>query len=103
MDRRLRCCACGTATRSRPTRCLLAAAAESKNKDNADGLRRLCRAPEHVRISLLRAVFILDGSPNIIDVRDEIERELYHAAPRDQIDHFVERLEGWWFGTVIRR
>ena len=28
--------------------------------------------------------------------------ELYHAAARDQIDHLVERLEGWWFGIVVR-
>lgn len=50
----------------------------------------------------MRAVTILDGSPNIIDVREEIARELYHAARRDQIDHLVERLEGWWFTVVIR-
>jgi hypothetical protein len=45
---------------------------------------------------------VLDGSPNIIDVRDEIVRELYHAAARDQVDHLVERLEGWWFGAVVK-
>ena len=45
---------------------------------------------------------ILDGSPNIIDVHDEIIRELYHAAVREQVEHLVERLEGWWFGTVIK-
>jgi hypothetical protein len=45
---------------------------------------------------------ILDGSPNIIDVREEIARDLHHAAPRDQIDRLVERLEGWWFAVVIR-
>ena len=45
---------------------------------------------------------ILDRSPNIIDVRDEITQKVYHAASRDQIDHLVERLEGWWFGVVIK-
>lgn len=81
---------------------LLAAAAESKNKDHTAAYAAYVALAEPVRLSLLRSVFILDGSSNIIDVREEIERELYHAAPRDQIDHFVERLEGWWFGTVIR-
>jgi hypothetical protein len=34
-------------------------------------------------------------------VRDEIVRELYHAAGRSQVGQLVERLEGWWFGVVI--
>jgi len=45
---------------------------------------------------------VLDGSPNIIDTCDEISRELYHAAGRENVDHLVERLEGWWFGIIIR-
>jgi C-terminal domain 7 of the ABC-three component (ABC-3C) systems len=81
---------------------LSAAAAKSKNKETAGARAAYLALPEEVRLSLLRAILILDGSPNIIDVRDEIVRELYHAAPRHQIDNLVERLEGWWFGVVIR-
>lgn len=81
---------------------LLAAAAKSKNKETAVARTAYLALPEEVRLSLLRAIHILDGSSNIIDVRDEIVRELYHAAPRDQIDNLVERLEGWWFGVIIR-
>lgn len=81
---------------------LLDASKKSRNKK----IEKVCAAyaalPENVRVSLLRSVLILDGSPNIVDVRDEIARELHHAAPRDQIDKLVERLEGWWFGAVIR-
>jgi hypothetical protein len=51
---------------------------------------------------LLKAVFILDSSPNIIDVQDEIARELYHAAGRAHVRQLVERLEGWWFTLVIK-
>jgi hypothetical protein len=81
---------------------LLAAAVKSKNKDLSAACTAYVALPEDVRLSLLRAVLILDGSSNIIDVREEIARELHHAAPRNQIDRLVERLEGWWFGTVIR-
>lgn len=81
---------------------LLAVAKSSTNKTIAKTCERYAKLSEHVRVSLLRAVTILDGSPNIIDVREEIEGELYHAAARDHIDKLVERLEGWWFGTVIR-
>jgi hypothetical protein len=64
---------------------LLAAAAESKNKEHATAYAAYTALAEAVRLSLLRSVIILDGSSNIIDVREEIERELYHAASRDQI------------------
>lgn len=81
---------------------LLATATRSKNKEHSAACSAYAALPEDVRLSLLRSVLILDGSPNIIDVREEIAHELHHAAPRDQIDNLVERLEGWWFGAVIR-
>lgn len=83
-------------------RLLMAAAKASKNKRIAKACEAYTGLSEHLRLSLLGSVFILDGSPNIIDVRAEIARELHHAAPRDQLDNLVERLEGWWFGAVIR-
>ncbi len=81
---------------------LMASAKASENKATEKARAAYAALPEHVRLTLLRSVMILDGSPNIIDVREEIERELHHAAPRDQIEKLVERLEGWWFGAVIR-
>ncbi len=81
---------------------LMAAAKSSKNQKIKDACASYVAQPDQVRLSLLRAVMILDGSPNIIDVREDIERVLHHAAPRDQIEKLVERLEGWWFGAVIR-
>jgi hypothetical protein len=80
---------------------LLAAIAKSTNQANSEAYAAYKALPDSLRLSLLKAIFILDGSTNIIDVRDEIVRELYHAAPRDQIEHLVERLEGWWFTVVI--
>lgn len=80
---------------------LMQTAAQSKSRENAAAYQAYTALPEEVRLNLLRAVTILDGSPNIVDVREEIVRELYHAAGRDQVEHLVERLEGWWFGTVI--
>lgn len=81
---------------------LMAAAKSSKNQKIQDACAAYAAQPDQIRLSLLRAVMILDGSPNIIDVREDIERVLHHAAPRDQIENLVERLEGWWFGAVIR-
>jgi len=81
---------------------LIAAAKGSDNKATEKARAAYAAVPEQLRLSLLKAVMILDGSPNIIDMREEIERELHHAAPRDRVDKLVERLEGWWFGAVIR-
>lgn len=81
---------------------LCAVASNSTNKENAEAYAAYTSLPEQLRLGLLRAVFVLDGSPNIIDVRDDIARELHRAAERDQIDKLVERLEGWWFGAVIK-
>lgn len=81
---------------------LIKTAVESKNQENAAAYAAYRELPEDARLNLLKAVLILDGSANIIDMRDEIERELYHAAGRDQIHNLVERLEGWWFGVVIK-
>jgi hypothetical protein len=81
---------------------LLAAATDSKNKENADAYAAYKTLSEDSRLVLLRAVLVLDGSPNIIDVRDDIVHAVYHATSRDHLDHFVERLEGWWFGVVIK-
>jgi len=81
---------------------LMAAAKASKNQKIADTCQAYAATAEQVRLSLLRAVMILDGSPNIIDVHEEITRELRHAAPRERLDKLVERLEGWWFGAIIR-
>lgn len=81
---------------------LLEAATNCKNKKIKDVCRTFRELPPEIRLSILQSVMILDGSPDILDVREDIVRELRHAAPRDQIESLVERLEGWWFGVVIR-
>jgi len=74
----------------------------SKSKHNADSYSAYMELSKQSRLSLLKAITILDGSPNIIDVFDEIVQELYYSAPRQQVPHLVQRLEGWWFSAVIK-
>lgn len=81
---------------------LIAAAESSDNQATEKARTAYVGLPEQIRLSLLKSVMVLDGSPNIIDVREEIAQGLHHAASRDQIDNLVERLEGWWFGAIIR-
>jgi hypothetical protein len=76
---------------------LLDAISKSTSRGNQKAYDAYRALPDRLRLSFLK-----DGSANIIDVRDEIVRELYHAAARDQVEHLVERLEGWWFSVVIK-
>lgn len=82
-------------------RVLLDTISQSQSVANSGAYAAYKALPDELRLSLLRSVLILDGSSNIIDVRDEIAIELYHAAGRDHVDLLVERLEGWWFTNII--
>ena len=65
---------------------LIVAAKTSDNKRTEVARSAYAALPEQTRIALLNAVTVLDGSPNIIDVREDIVRHLYGAAPREQMD-----------------
>ncbi len=77
-------------------------ASTSSSKENKEAYSEYTLLPAESRISLLKAIAILDGSPNIVDVFEEIVQELYYSAPKEQVPHLVERLEGWWFSTIIK-
>jgi hypothetical protein len=87
---------------SKAQQILLKTAAQSKNKANTESYEAFKILPEAQQLSLLRATTILDGSSNIIDVREEICREVRLAVSRDHLDQLFERLEGWWFGVVVK-
>jgi hypothetical protein len=80
---------------------LLGTADTSVAVDNQNAYTVYKSLSKEVRLSLLRAITVLDNAPDILDVVEDIRQTLYHAAPKEQIGNFVERLEGWWFGTVI--
>jgi hypothetical protein len=83
------------------TETLLAVASSSKNQSTATA-RQLFAALEPELLKLLIGnVWVFDNSPNIIDVRDELEQELAFAAPRDQINNYTDYLEGWWCSRII--
>jgi hypothetical protein len=86
----------------RADKILCETASKSSSKENKSAYVEYTSLPEESRISLLKAITILDGSPSIVDVVDEIVQELYYAAPKEQVPHLVERLEGWWFSTIIK-
>jgi hypothetical protein len=81
---------------------LVAVAETSKNESNKPAYTAFLKLLPEARLSLLRAIMVLDSSPNVIDVLDELSSELRHAVAKDHVQLFVERLEGWWFNVVVR-
>ena len=73
----------------------------SSNETNKTSYQTYTALSASQRMRLLRAITVLDGAPDILDVRDEIVQAVRLAAPKSHINQFVERLEGWWFGLVI--
>ena len=92
----------GSRDEQRADKILCETAAKSSSKDNKDAYAEYTSLAVENRISLLKAITILDSSPSIIDVFEEIVQELHYSAPKDQVPHLVERLEGWWFSTIIK-
>ena len=58
-------------------------------------------APE-MKLSLLRAVDVVDRSPTLADLEKLIEERLKMIAPRGKLDYARERIEGWWFGRLAK-
>lgn len=54
------------------------------------------------QIDLLTCIYILDKSPDILDVEEQIKKELRLSVRPKHLELLYERLEGWWFGLVIR-
>ena len=81
---------------------LMKTATTSMSVENAEAYKLYAALSPLVRIRLLKAITVLDSAQDIVDVGDELEQELYYAAPKGQITHLVERLEGWWFAAVIK-
>jgi hypothetical protein len=81
---------------------LLAAIGSSKNaalKSAFDAFTDL--VPEMQR-SLLRAIDVVDHSPNLANVEVVIEDCLKMLAPRGKAAAAREQLEGWWYGRIAK-
>lgn len=51
---------------------------------------------------LFKNIFLLDGSPDILESRKLIEHELRFSVDEPtKLSAFTDRLEGWWFRTAI--
>src|SRR5690606_368351 len=51
--------------------------------------------------ALIKNIHIVDSASDIAQVTDKLKSELAYSAPYNQIESFLEILEGWWFQIAI--
>ena len=73
----------------------------SKNKTHVSYYKAFEILDESMAKELLKNTFVVDGSNNIIDVENELKREIRYSCLPIYQDLIYERLEGWWFKKSI--
>jgi hypothetical protein len=61
------------------------------------------RLDESTRALLFSRVYVVDETPNILNIQVEIQKLLRPAVKREFLGQLYERLEGWWFKEVVAR
>ncbi|MHC5202470.1 ABC-three component system protein [Myroides sp. LJL119] len=51
---------------------------------------------------LIQRIRIFDNSVDISDIDAKIKKELIHSCYPNQLDAFLELLDGWWLGKAIK-
>ena len=79
------------------------AAVSSTNRTNKEAYEAYLGASSTKRTSILERIVVIDASPTITDLDQELKEEIYWAVSREHQDSFLQRLEGWWLRRVIRQ
>lgn len=80
---------------------LISAAVDSQNEKTRTARDAFLALSDTKKQILVNNIWVFDNSPNIIDLRKEIEAVLHYSAPPQQVCDLVNELEGWWFNQVI--
>lgn len=54
-----------------------------------------------LRRKLVENIYILDQSPDIEEIQQELKNQLIHTCRKDDLNYLFEKLRGWWFGRII--
>ena len=84
-------------------RALLSTATTSRSVANSAAYDLFRNLEEADRITLASAISILPGVANITDLDRELRREIWSAARPQHREALLSRLEGWWYGRVVKQ
>ena len=80
---------------------LITTATDSENQATESARKAFLKLDSATKNLLIHNIWVLDKTPNIVDVRDEIELVLHYSAPEGKVSTFTDYLEGWWFNRVV--
>jgi hypothetical protein len=75
---------------------LISAAEESTNTATDEARKKFLDLERHRQLALLEHVFVLDATPQVVDLDARLRRALLYALPGTQSDRFLEGIMGWW-------
>ena len=78
-------------------------ASTSTNSANASAYNAYNKLSDVAKSDLLNMIYILDNSPDILNIEDNLKEVLFCAAKPEFLENLLQRLEGWWFKRVIRQ
>jgi hypothetical protein len=81
---------------------LTAAALSSTNQTSKKDRDAFLAMDEVVRLALMRAIRVVQKSPNLAALGGEIEDLLHYACEAAQLVDFRTEVEGWWFDRVAQ-
>lgn len=76
-------------------------ATTSKNATNKKAYDEYLKLSIDNKKALIKNIHIVDSASDITQVTDKLKSELAYSAPYNQIESFLEILEGWWFQIAI--
>lgn len=81
---------------------LAATASTSTSETNAPAYRAFSLLNDEGRALLMKSITVLDGSPSIGQLDDSLRQAVFYAVERRFLNLYLQRLEGWWYGRVVR-
>jgi hypothetical protein len=81
---------------------LTAAAISSQNQTSKKDREDFLAMDEVVRLALVRAIRVVQNSPNLAALGSEIEDLLHYACESEQLTDFRAEIEGWWFDRIAK-
>lgn len=72
-----------------------------ENKTNQEYYEKFKQLGIHRQSRLIKSILILDSTPNISDIEDEILKKLQWTVNPNVLDKLFHSLIGWWFKKVI--
>ncbi len=80
---------------------LNAIASETSNATNLSAYKAYNSLSDLQKDQLIKSVRIINRSPDILDVENQIKKELRLIINAEHVDAFISRLEGEWFKRII--